>query len=351
MTASLVATKDARALDPWSCPPPLPHFDARKLVGSFETVAKAKAEHDLRLKHLRTAGSVEHRQLADKLESCAPKARCRSAACTICCRRLRMWFIAAVLEILGEIPDPILATLIPGDQAVPTADLREFSPKRFGGMLRQQLRRAGAGNRIIVGGIDGEYDESHRLWQPHFHLIAPAQLGPTLDVLRDRFYPRSDRVCRPVLTQTVNDPARQVSYCVKSFWPQKVRYLDAAGEKRQSPRRLDNASPRGLACLAGPVLLRRFPLPARGSPVWRRTPEIPGAQAHDRVSRQGRPFLWRRGDVATCPRQRTIGCDTSRRTRKPPGLQCSQSPLRSPAPMSPSKASTSPPANPTRVSR
>jgi len=230
-----------RALDPWAFPSSRPEYDVRELVGDFETVGKAKAEHDLRVRHLRTAVSIEHQRLAYKLKSCAPKARCRSAACPICCRRLRMWFIGAVLELLGEIPDPIAATLIPGDQALSTSALRDFSPKRFGDMLRQQLRRAGAGSQIIAGGIDGDYDEMQQSWQPHFHLIAPAALKPTLDELRDRFYPNSDRVCRPVLTQPVNDPARQVSYCVKSFWPQKVRYLDDAGKERTSPRRLDDA--------------------------------------------------------------------------------------------------------------
>jgi hypothetical protein len=231
--------RDARALDPWAFPLPRQEYDVRKLVGDFETVGKAKAEHDLRVRHLRIAGSFEHQRLADKLESCAPKARCRSAACPICCRRLRMWITGAVLENSDKIPDPIAATLIPGGQAVSTGDLWDFSPKRFGGTLRQQLRRAGAGNQVIVGGIDGEYDEMHQLWQPHFHLIAPAALGPTFGELRGRFYPRSDRVHRPVLTQPVNDPARQVSYCVKSYWPQKVRYLDGAGKKRTSSRRLD----------------------------------------------------------------------------------------------------------------
>ncbi len=116
-----------------------------------------------------------------------------------------------------------------------------LSPKRFGDMLRQQLRRAGAGSQIIVGGIDGDYDELHQLWQAHFHLIAPAALKPTLDELRDRFSPSSGRVHRPVLTQPVNDPTRQVSYCVKSYWPHKVRYFDDAGEERTTRRRLDNA--------------------------------------------------------------------------------------------------------------
>ncbi len=241
MATKTAASKHARAFDPWSCPPPQAHADIRKLVGGFETVGAAEAERDLRVRHLRMAGAIEHGRLADKLEAYAPEARCRSAACPICCRRLRMWFIGAVLEILSEIPDPIVATLIPGGRAVPTGNLRDFLPKRFGDMLRQQLRRTGAENHIVGGGVDGEYDEMHQLWQPHFHLIAPAALGSTFDEMRGRFYPRSDRVCRPVLKQPVNDPAKQVSYCVKSYWPQKVRYLDGAGKKRTSPRRLDNA--------------------------------------------------------------------------------------------------------------
>ena len=161
MATTTAASKHIRAFDPWSFPPPRLHVDVRKLLGDFETVDKAKAEQDLRVRHLRVAGSIEHRRLADKLKSCAPEVRCRSAACPICCRRLRMWFIGEVLEILGEIPDPIAATLIPGDRALSTSALRDFSPKRFGDMLRQQLRRAGAGSQIIVGGIDGDYDENH----------------------------------------------------------------------------------------------------------------------------------------------------------------------------------------------
>ncbi len=99
MASKTAAANRARAFNPWSCPPPQPHVDPRKLVGGFETVDKAKAERDLRVRHLRMAGAIEHGRLADKLEACAPKARCRSAACPICCRRLRMWSIGAVLGI------------------------------------------------------------------------------------------------------------------------------------------------------------------------------------------------------------------------------------------------------------
>ena len=75
MKNTTTTARDARALDPWAFPLPRQEYDVRKLVGDFETVGKAKAEHDLRVRHLRTAGSIEHQRLADKLDSCAPKAR------------------------------------------------------------------------------------------------------------------------------------------------------------------------------------------------------------------------------------------------------------------------------------
>ena len=88
----------------------------------------------------------------------------------------------------------------------PLRGLRDFLLKRFGDMLRQQPRRAGAGIQIIVSGIDGESDKRHQSWRPLLHRIAPA-----------------------ALRQPVNDAARQVSYCVKSLKTQKVRYCDDAG--------------------------------------------------------------------------------------------------------------------------
>ncbi len=89
MKNTTTIARNARALDPWAFPSPGQAYDVRKLVGGFETIDAAKAERDLRVRHLRTAGSIAHQRPADKFESCAPEARCRSAACPICCRRLR----------------------------------------------------------------------------------------------------------------------------------------------------------------------------------------------------------------------------------------------------------------------
>ncbi len=58
MKNKTATARDGRALDPWAFPSPRQDYDVRKLVRSFETVGKAKAERDLRVRHLRTAGST-----------------------------------------------------------------------------------------------------------------------------------------------------------------------------------------------------------------------------------------------------------------------------------------------------
>ena len=45
-------------------------------------------------------------------------------------------------------------------------------------MLRPQLRRAGVGEEVVVSGVDGEYDETLGLWQPHLHLVASVPARP-----------------------------------------------------------------------------------------------------------------------------------------------------------------------------
>src|SRR5215213_7505893 len=122
MKNTTTTARDARALDPWAYPLPKPEFDVARLDVDFETADEAKAERDLRVQHLQRAGSIEHRRLADTLQSCAPGARCRSAACPICYRRLRRWLVGNVLGLFDD-ADLVAATLVPGDQAVATGDL------------------------------------------------------------------------------------------------------------------------------------------------------------------------------------------------------------------------------------
>jgi hypothetical protein len=137
-----------------------------------------------------------------------------------------------MLRVFATDPALIAVTLIPPGWAKPVAGLAEFRP--FGGRdaLRQQLRRIGAGGAVVLGGIDGDYDEANALWRPHLHLIAAAELAPKFRELSDRFYSDSRDAYRPCVTQAVCDRAAQISYCFKLFWSAKIRFEDRSGNTR-----------------------------------------------------------------------------------------------------------------------
>jgi hypothetical protein len=228
--------QDLRIHDPWACPIPK-RSDPARLRINFETADEAVSERNLRMRHLRRAGIPEATWLAQELASCTLGVRCRSAACPICYRRFRRWWVGNTLQLLRGIPSLVHATLVHAEDAVSLGRIQDISLGNMADALRQRLRRAGL-RGIVIGGIDGEYDVAHGVWQPHYHLIFPAVSVPSFEVLR-RYYPSDGRVYRPVLVQPAHDRAQQISYCVKGYWPQKVRYVDRFSQKRTRKLRLD----------------------------------------------------------------------------------------------------------------
>jgi hypothetical protein len=59
-----------------------------------------------------------------------------------------------------------------------------------------------------------------------------------LNLLRHRHYRRSSHIDRPMVVQPVDYPARQISYLYKSYWPMRIRYIDAFGQKQSTFRRI-----------------------------------------------------------------------------------------------------------------
>ncbi len=228
-----------RGFDPWALPAPKRPVDpARRGIG-FETPRAARAERDLRVVHLRRASIPGALRLAVTLAKCRPDARCRSAACPICCRRFRRWWTGAVLTFFRDVPGLVHVTLVHAGDAVGPSGLAAVSPGRLADATRQRLRRAGVGG-VVLGGLDGDFDPANGVWQPHFHFLGAVDPASGFDALRGEF-PSGGRVYRPVLVQPVGDRAAQASYGAKSYWPQRQRYLDRNGDERTRKRRLDEA--------------------------------------------------------------------------------------------------------------
>lgn len=227
-----------QAPEPWKYPLPPPRFDIRKLFSRFEAPIAAKAERDRRVTSLLRRGTAEHERLAHQLSACSPSGRCGLSACPVCYRRFRRLMIGSTLRIFRAERTLIMSTLIPPSWAVPTDRLQEFSPLRGVAAFRQQLRRVGAGDFVVIGGIDGDYDVASCVWRPHLHLVAAANLAPKLQRLSERFYSSPDGAYRPSFTRAVADGPAQISYCFKSYWNEKVRYVGRDGQERNSACRL-----------------------------------------------------------------------------------------------------------------
>jgi len=224
--------------NPWDYPL-TPAADLRLLSPDFETYQEALAECLLRIGHLEGEGSKKARLLARRLHSCAAgDDRCLSPACPLCWGRMRLWLGEQQL-LLWVSYDPLLFwTLIPAKFAVGPGQLNSISPRRLNNALRQQLSRTGISGPI-VGGIDGEFDLSRGVYQPHHHLAGPADIKPEMETLGSQYYPQTPGVYRPTYSSEVRNRPDLFSYCFKSYWPERPRWQTNKGDKRRGrPQRL-----------------------------------------------------------------------------------------------------------------
>lgn len=257
----------ALGFSPFHTPWPPSHRDARKLLApeikvigdrqriltGFETAAAANTERRLQINRLRRSTVPGADRLADKLESCRQGRRCLSGACPVCVGRTRIWLIA---EMLRHWPihgggtkararsncshSALMAiTLIRKTWIYPAGSLYQAEPKKLIDEVRHQFHRNGAGDAVVIGGLHGDFNAEDNYWQLHIHIIVSGANERTLNQLRKKHYQRTRQVYRPMKVDPVNDPVRQFSYVLKSYWPQKVRFIGRSNRMSGSKRRLD----------------------------------------------------------------------------------------------------------------
>ena len=220
-------------LNPFAVPV-APSRDARRLDPRFETLEAAEAERQARLRSLARAGAARHEAVRARLQGCAPWRRCLSPACPVCFRQHRLWFVAEALRVLAGAGPLAFVTLVDPDAAVAPGDLDGLAPGKAVNALRQRLRRAGVPGPVL-GGLDGEYDADRGLYQPHFHLVCPADQVDAIRAMASRRGCRRDDVYRPCLAKGVHDLAPALSYCAKGHWLKRMR----GSSQARIARRLD----------------------------------------------------------------------------------------------------------------
>ena len=238
---------------PFDVPWPAPDRDIRRLLPNangktgFESYAAAERERSRRVASLRRHRSPLAAQTAERLSACAAGARCLSSACSTCVGPMRIWFYseaAATLGIGRMIPQSTqqIITLVHEDWIVPKRQIVNFDPQVLIDRVRHQFSRAGVGSAIVIGAVHGEFDNQRQYWRPHLHLAARDLEQETILLLRQRHYQRSPLVYRPMVVQRLRDPAPQISYLLKSYWPLRERYIGLNGKEFSTFKRIPEPS-------------------------------------------------------------------------------------------------------------
>jgi len=119
-----------------------------------------------------------------------------------------------------------------------------FTPEEFNHITATQIKRrlrthlvrigitADAG--FLLAFIHGEFDPVSRLYTLHFHGITTAEIADLLQSLVGKWgYVPTRTGASPLRRDQINDPGRQLSYLLKSYWPSKgVREMLNGSRKR-----------------------------------------------------------------------------------------------------------------------
>jgi hypothetical protein len=183
--------------------------------------------------------------LADGLAvSEATGVHAESLASSFSMRNLRLSQIGAMLQLFQAYPNTELVTIniLNEKWVLSRRQLIETSASSIRDQLRRHLLRAGVNliNGPLVMFLHGEFDPVAEVYILHFHGITLKTKKPALLSMSGRWgYVRTASGAVPVRCDPINDRARQFSYCLKSFWPERdVQIVDGRSERDRKPRRI-----------------------------------------------------------------------------------------------------------------
>lgn len=235
---------------------PKAKFDVLRHMPRFETVGQAHSENQVRSRSLREfEGKLKYghyTRLAtadDRDEVVALAERLAdgngapgSLACARYMRRLRRRFAGELMRLHDLVDnDAVAFTLVNARWRTPACDLLKTDAAELKAALRSALNRAGADiNRgAIVAALHGDFDRTSETFNIHFHGVAFGQARQWIESLRRvPSFQRSAAVYRPVVCQSLREPARQLTYLLKSYWSEQNRTADGQARRIGAAHRI-----------------------------------------------------------------------------------------------------------------
>lgn len=192
-------------------------------------------------------------ELARQLRGAQSAENFESLASPLFSRELRRRLISEMLRIVKKC-DPskvALYTIMTTAWAVSGTDLFKGSVQSVFGRIRAQLVRKGGLNGLdgwAILFVDVEYDIMEDRYMVHIHAIVVGDKIEAFEKLRGLRMFRGGRamdVYRPIVRDSLTDPARQLSYLFKRIWHARRYFIDnRTGELVRSNKRERLPEPR-----------------------------------------------------------------------------------------------------------
>lgn len=153
-------------------------------------------------------------------------------------RKVRRRFLSEILRLvsLAPIAEARIYHIASSKYRFPGSQLTQFQPRQFIQSLRANLNfvsdlKGHSGWFIVF--VHNDHDSRTDTFSPHFHVLVVGEKYKAFEALRSlKLFKggRGSSTYFPVVVQPLEDPARQISYLWKAYWPGKPTRTNEKGK-------------------------------------------------------------------------------------------------------------------------
>lgn len=208
------------------------HLEARsrgRSLSGFSTLLKKQSAHQRHQEAARLSKLLKHVRTAKRFHSFANP---------FFFRKLRRHFLGEVLRLVDQVSarEVRIYHIASSKYRYPGSQLDRFQPRQFIQSLRTNLNLVsnvkGLSGWFIVF-VHNDYDSRTDTFSPHFHVLVLGEKYKAFEALRSlKLFKRSkaESTYFPIVVQPLADPARQISYLWKGYWPGKPSRINDQGK-------------------------------------------------------------------------------------------------------------------------
>ncbi len=179
-------------------------------------------------------GTLLHRLLARKLQTCTAADPCNCEACLLCMRTFRWRLLNQSISQI-HFGDWTAASIVTAGAQFPIGDLASFDTRKHIRRWHKRIERNPLLSACrILGGIDISLNVDQgqaAYWQPHLYVLIAAEPSNALKQAVRSAFPAEPMAKRPHRFRSVVDQLEAISYSYKSHFYARHSYVNEEDEE------------------------------------------------------------------------------------------------------------------------